>query len=89
MGAKLRMMGCFACSLLKFMGARMISHGQRADGSGQVGYATKRGTGVPPVTRMASVAMAPPSDTMSRGAGEGRTRERRRETVDLTAATWR
>ena len=35
----------------------MVRVGQDADGSAQVGHATRRGTGVPPVTVMAGTAM--------------------------------
>ena len=51
---------CSHSSLLTFMGATVIRHGRDPDGSGQVGHATRRGTGVPPVTVMAKLAMLPP-----------------------------
>ncbi len=49
MGARLTKVACSQSSLLTFMGATVIRHGQDPDGSGQVGHATRRGTGVPPV----------------------------------------
>jgi len=44
---------CSYGSLLTIMGATLIRHGQD-------GHATRRGTGVPPVTVMAKMAMLPP-----------------------------
>ena len=60
------------CSLLTWIGADMIRHGQD-------GHATRRGTGFPPVIVMAWMAMPPPLDTLSSGAGAGRCRDRRCE----------
>jgi hypothetical protein len=41
---------CSHSSLLVSMGATVIRHGQDPDGSGQVGHATRRGPGVPPIS---------------------------------------
>jgi len=49
-------MACSQSSLLTFMGATVIPHGQDPDGSEQVGHAARRGTGVPPMTGVSTVS---------------------------------
>jgi hypothetical protein len=63
---------CSHSSLPTSIAAALTRHGRD-------GHGTRRGTGVAPVTVMARMAMALPSDTMLSGAGAGRSRDSGRD----------